>query len=148
MLKDNGKKTGSSKNGTITVNLSEKYGCSRRTVMVSEEINQAFEDFRKDDEKAKKWAQRHRAGFNFDEIETGMKEGIFQESHEDKASGKADCERIRRILGETSYYRALMYFGYGMTAREIAAIENVSHTAVLKSIRQAELLRTKYTNKR
>lgn len=147
MLKDNGKKTGSSKNETITINLSEKYGGSQRTVKVSEEIYQAFEDFRKDDEKAKKWAQRHRAGFNFDETKTGMKEGIFQESHEDKASGKIDCERIRRILGETSYYRALMYFGYGMTTREIAAIENVSHTAVLKSIHKAARLRTKHTNK-
>lgn len=146
MVKDNSEKAISVKSGTVRINLSEIYNCPTQTIEVSEEIYQALEEFRRKDESAKKRIRRNCAGFCFDEIKTGEMRGVFQNSHEDKISDKLYCENIRQTLGEKTYSRALMHFGYGMTTREIAAVQDISHTAVVKSMRKVERLRIKNEN--
>lgn len=124
--------------------LSEKYGfnCSeQRTVEVSEEILQAFEDFRREENRYKMNAYRHQVPFGFCEVEAAEIGGKIFQSAEDEFYENIRNERLYsaiRQLSEANQRRFLLYVAEDMTLEEIAKLEGVSINAVAKSIRYSK----------
>ncbi len=118
--------------------LSDYYpnNCSAQEyVEVSDEVLEAYEMFHRESNKQTVSDYRHINPIGFDENIFGEMFGAFETSIDNMVIDQIWFEQLIKPYGEIVFKRATLYFIDGLSTREIAEIDNVSHTAVVKSIR-------------
>lgn len=123
------------------IRLSDYYpnNCSEQEyVEVSDEILEAYKLFDETDKRLHNWDRNHRKKMVFDEIYLGEVLEINTESHENTVIGKIAVENFAELCGETVFRRSIKYYLFKKTLNDIAEEEQVSISAVYKSIKTFE----------
>ncbi|MCM1059852.1 MAG: hypothetical protein NC452_06125 [Eubacterium sp.] len=123
------------------IRLSDYYpnNCSEQEyVEVSDEILEAYKSFDETDKRLHNWDRNHRKKMSFDEIYLGEVLEINTESHENTVIGKIAVENFAELCGETVFRRSIKYYLFKKTLNDIAEEEQVSISAVYKSIKTLE----------
>ena len=121
------------------IRLADYYpnNCSEQEyVEVSDEIYEVYKMFQRESNKQTVSDYRHIKLIYFDENILGEMFGAIKASIDKEVIDKIWLEQLFMSCGKNAFRRAIMYFVNGLSTREIAAIEKVSHTAVVKSINQ------------
>lgn len=100
---------------------------------------------KKEDNNYERW-QRERIDYaEFNEVIIGEVYGIREESFEDSVLENIWLEEILCEIGEKSFNRAKLAITKGLSARAIAEMEGVSHSAVSKSLTKVKKVLYKMT---
>lgn len=109
-------------------------------VAVSDDVLESLVAMKREEKRMAENDYRYLAAFGYDDAAIAEIEGKFVSSPEDTFLIEVEAERAREALAVLSpdiRRRIYMYFYDGMTTRQIAKAEGVSHNAVAKSIRIA-----------
>lgn len=137
MLKNNNTNSIKSEEKKNIIRLSDYYpnNCSEQEyVEVSNEVLEAYKVFGRENNKQTVSDYRHIAPIGFDENIFGEMFGAYEASIDENVINQLWFEQLLKPYGEIILKRAVLYFIDGLSTREIAEIDDVSHTAVVKSI--------------
>lgn len=130
-------------NGKMFIRISDFYenNCTgQEFAEVSEAVLETLVAMKREQKRVKEEDYRHLASFGFDDVKTSELAGKTAGSPEEIYLIEAEAKRVREalnVLPSDIRRRVCMYFYDGMTTRQIAKAEGISHNAVAKSIRTA-----------
>lgn len=131
---------------TSLIFLSDYYtnNCSEQEcIEVKDEILEAYKEFQEIDRKLDNWDRNHRKKIIFDEIYIGEILGKRINSYEEYISEKIFIESLMSLCGKTIFRRSMQYYWNGRTLQDIADEENISVSAVSKSVKTFKMLMCK-----
>lgn len=138
MFKNNNVSSTKCEENKNIIRISDYYpnNCSEQEyVEVSKEILDAYKSFDETDKKLHNWDRNHIKKIFFDETYFGEFLEICTESHEDAVIGKMAVESLVSLCGKTVFRRSIQYYLFKKTLKDIAEEENVSISAIYKSIK-------------
>lgn len=138
-------KNGENKN-LVTLATAYDNNCSQQNIIeVDDRVLSEMIKSKNEDNSYERW-QRERIDFaEFNEVTIGEVYGIREESFEDSILENIWLEELLRECGEKSFNRAKLAITKGLSARAIAEIEGVSHSAVDKSLTKVRKVLCKMT---
>jgi len=132
------------------VKLSTVYdnNCSEQnTVEVNDSILSELIKYANEDNNYARW-QRSRVDYEeFDEVKIGEVYGIQEKSFEEGIMENILLEELFHECGEKAIKRAKLAVTKGLSAREIAEMEGVSHSAINKSLKKVRKALCKMTGR-
>lgn len=138
-------KNGENKN-LVTLATAYDNNCSQQNIIeVDDRVLSEMIKSKNEDNSYERW-QRERIDFSeFNEVTIGEVYGIREESFEDSILENIWLEELLRECGEKSFNRAKLAITKGLSARAIAKMEGVSHSAVDKSLTKVRKILCKMT---
>ena len=128
---------------TVRIRLSDFYPDSRgeeEYCDVSHEVYEELMKNKREDHAQRVKNSRHLINADFDEIQCGEMYGIFTESNTRNILAALWMKEIMLPKSEELYRRSLMYYVQGMSVGEMAKTEDVTKTAIRRSIRRMNLI--------
>lgn len=113
-----------------------QHNCSdQKTVIVDDDVLEVFRQSNRDRERERSRRRRHGSNIYLGENENFDAElGLITNAPDEVVEHELYLEYIKRFFDNKVYNRGIMYYLQGMTQNEIAKVEEVSATAVHKSI--------------
>ena len=129
--------------GTYIIRISDYYAnnCSKQKYAeVSEEVIDYLIFKRREEKRLNERDYRTFTPFGFDEIETGEMCAVFSESAAEEYFSlelERTLKTAMQAISPSFRRRFYLYYVAGLTLEQVAKIEKVSHTAVLKSLKSS-----------
>ena len=138
-------KSGENKN-LVTLATVYDTNCSQQKVIeIDDRVLSEMIKSKKEDNNYERWQRDRIDCAEFNEVTIGEVYGIREESFEDAVLENIWLEELLRECGEKSFNRAKLAITKGLSARAIAEMEGVSHSAVSKSLTKVKKILCKMT---